>query len=103
MELTSLVTKLLGPPEEINGSGHCPARLYRWVVFGNKHLSVYLHHVFGNAWSEDLRSYPRRFISVGLTESYLEDAAKGLDDFSDQAAWMVLIGKSSPGKGCARH
>jgi hypothetical protein len=103
MEITNLVTKLLGPPEEINGSDRSPIRLQRWVVFGNRHLTIYLHHVFGSTCDEDLRNYPRRFISVGLAESYLEDAAKGLDVFPDQAAWMVLIGKSSPSQNCAQH
>ena len=103
MEITSLVTRLLGPPEEIDGYDRCPTRLYRWVVFGNKHLTVYLHHVFGNTCGGDLHSYPRGFISVGWAESCLEDAAKGLDVFPDQAAWMVLIGKASPSNNCTPH
>ena len=98
MEITNLVTKLLGPPEEINGGDRCPARLHRWMVIGNQQFKVYLQHTFGDASSGDLPSYPKRFISFGLAESSLEDTAKGLNDFPARAEWMVLIGKSSRSK-----
>ena len=93
MEIASLVTKLLGPPEEFNGTSRNPTRLCRWTIFGNKRFNVYLHHSFGDDWNENLVRHPKRFISVGLVRSCLENAAMGIDIPPDRATWMVLIGR----------
>ena len=104
MEITSLVTKLLGPPVELVENTAHPTRLYRWMIFGNKRFKVYLHHSLGDDWNENLCRDPKRFISVGIVKSCLVDGPRGIDILPDRAAWMVSIGKPSQGaKSSARH
>ena len=99
--MTSLVTKLLGPPEEIAGF---PTHLDRWKIFANKRLKVFLEHSCGSDWSGDVSTYPRRFLAVGFAESNLDETAAQLELFHDCAAWTVLIGSSSgPRKNRAAH
>jgi hypothetical protein len=92
VEMTSLVTKLFGPPEEIAAF---PTHLHRWKIFGNKRLKVYLEHSCGTDWSGDIGTYPQRFLAVGFAESTMDESAAQLELFSDRAAWTVLIGSSS--------
>lgn len=71
--------------EEINGE-RCPTYLWRWRllnVFGRK---VYLHHFVGNDWTKDLHDHPKRFISIGLSGSYIEEMPTGERAF--QAPWL---------------
>lgn len=66
--LSSFVT-----PEEINGGDLCPTYMYRWpllTVFGWK---VYVHRFVADDWSRDLHDHPKRFISIGLWGSYVEE------------------------------
>lgn len=68
---------LLLAKEEINGE-RCPTYLYRWRllrVWGDR--TVYLHHFVGNDWSRDLHDHPKRFISIGLKGSYIEENESG--------------------------
>jgi hypothetical protein len=69
-----LLSKLFGPPEEINGGNRCPTYLYRWTIakFWGKR-GVYLHHFVGDDWSLDLHDHPKRFISIGLRGWYVEE------------------------------
>jgi len=105
VEITNLVTKLLGPPEEFIENAAHPTHLYRWMIFGNKRFRVYLHHSLGDDWNENLCREPKSFISLGFVKSGLEDGPRGIDILSDRAAWMVLIGRSSQSatNGSARH
>lgn len=81
----SLLTKLFGEPEEINGAHRCPTYLYRWFLYGDRRrdslagrimgkpmFKVYLHHFVGDDWSLDLHDHPKRFISFGLKGRYVE-------------------------------
>ena len=92
MEMTSLVTKLFGPPEEIAGF---TTHLDRWKILGSKRLKVYLQHSCGTDWSGDIGTYPKRFLAVGFAESNLDESAAQLELFSERAAWTVLIGSYS--------
>lgn len=96
VELTSLVTKLLGAPEEVDMCTRFPGHLHRWVIFANDRFKVYLHHSRNEDLTVDLRPYPERIISIGLVDSYKRGSAGDLAS-AYQAAWMVLITKSSHG------
>jgi hypothetical protein len=70
----ALLDNLFGTAEEINGDGRCDTYLYRWALLTvKKRFSVYLHHFVGNDWSRDLHDHPKRFISIGLWGSYVEE------------------------------
>jgi hypothetical protein len=100
VEMTRLVTKLLGPPEEITRfSNH----LHRWRIFGNRRLRVYLEHCYGTDWSADIGNYPERFLGVGFAESNMDETAAQLELFYDRAAWTVLIGSSSMRRRSTAH
>jgi hypothetical protein len=98
--MTGLVTKLFGPPEEIT---RFPTRLYRWKIFGNRRLRVYLEHSCGTDWSGEIAAYPRRFLGVGFAESNVDERAAQLELFYDRAAWTVLIGSSSMRRNSTAH
>lgn len=91
--MTRLATKLLGPPEEIGDSNPRASR-YRWTIFGNHHFKLYLYRFIGDRGSGD-HDYPRRFISVALVKSCVEEAAKELEAFPNLAAWTLLIDRLS--------
>jgi hypothetical protein len=55
---------------------------------------LYLYRFIGDGWSGDT-DYSKRFISVGLVKSHVEETAKELEAFHDFAGWMLLIGKPS--------
>jgi hypothetical protein len=69
----TLLNKLFGKPEEINGANRCPTYLYRWHVLSTRRFKAYLHHFVSDDWSLDLHDHPKRFISVGLWGWYYED------------------------------
>ena len=94
VEMTNLVTKLLGPPEEIGMCGRSPSHHHRWMIFGNQHFKVYLHHSPNESSSDDLFPYPARLISIGLARSYARESGNTLEALGDRAAWMVLIAES---------
>lgn len=71
--MTSILTKLFGKPEEINGGNRCPTYLYRWIVMRTPWFKAYLHHFVGDDWSLDLHDHPKRFISIGLWGWYMEE------------------------------
>lgn len=76
--LARLATFLLGVPEEINGARRCPTYLYRWQV-GPRVLGcrLYVHRFVADDWSFDLHDHPKRFVSLGLRGSYVEEAPDG--------------------------
>jgi len=59
--------------EIMNGDGRCPVYLHRWTLLTFGPYSVYLHHFVGDDWSFDLHDHPKRFISIGLWGSYVEE------------------------------
>lgn len=63
--------------EEINGE-RCPTYLYRWeLIRVGRVFAIYLHHFVRNDWSRDLHDHPKRFISIGLKGSYVEETPRG--------------------------
>ena len=60
--------------EDINGNGATDKYLHRWrllSLFGRK---VCLHHFIGDDWSRALHDHPKRFWSIGLWGSYIEES-----------------------------
>lgn len=82
----SLLNRLFGQAEEINGRGRCPTYLFRWTLLKWRGRSVYLHHFVGDDWSRDLHDHPKRFISVGLRGAYREETPSGTRVYS--APWI---------------
>lgn len=72
--MQSILNKVFGPAEEINGANRCPTYLYRWFILKTRWANVYLHHFVGDDWSRDLHDHPKRFISIGLWGWYLEES-----------------------------
>lgn len=81
-----LLFVLFGLPEEINGDGMCPTYLYRWTVLKTNWWKVYLHHFVGDDWSRDLHDHPKRFVSIGLRGSYVEQTPAGFKTW--RAPWL---------------
>ena len=49
------------------------AYMHRWRLLAlTRGRRLYLHHFFGNDWSEDYHNHPKAFISIGLWGSYVE-------------------------------
>jgi hypothetical protein len=88
VDLTELVTKLFGPPEEVQDCDCHPSHLYRWTLFRKRALNVTVYHSDAH-WSGHLQDCPRRFISVGVAKH-----AAG-ETLPDRVQWMVLIGKAA--------
>jgi hypothetical protein len=97
VEMMSLVTKLLGPPEEVTTCGVLANHIHRWMIFENQRFKVYLHHSANDGFSDGLDSYPKRLISIGFAKSCAKQISDPLRVFADQAAWMLLIAQSAPG------
>jgi len=95
VEMTSVITKLLGPPQEVGICTPFPVRLHRWVVFGNQRFKVYLHHSsHADLTVVDLFLYPKRFLSFGVVTSDAKNSGGVLNPSEDQAAWMIMIANS---------
>lgn len=89
----SFLDRILGTAEEINGANRCPTYLYRWTLlrmrsrqYFHREWKVYIHKFVGDDWSLDLHDHPKRFTSVGLWGSYLEETPTGLRKFN--APWL---------------
>jgi hypothetical protein len=95
MEMTSMVTKLLGPPEKGEPFACFPTHLHRWIIFQTPYFKVYLHHMHNEDLDVELRAYPEPFISFGFANSDRRDSAATPNASPDRAAWMVLIAKPS--------
>lgn len=81
-----LLTRLFGIPEEINGRFRCPTYLWRWHIISTRWFKAYLHKFTGSDWSRDLHDHPKRFISIGLRGSYLEETPQGFTRYD--APWI---------------
>ena len=68
------------PHFEINGgAGRCPTYLHRWTLLtGPRGFAVYLHKFVGSDWGRDPHDHPKRFISIGLKGSYVEQSYEGI-------------------------
>jgi len=58
VEMMSLVTKLLGPPEEVATCSPSPNHAHRWMIFESQHFKVYLHHSANDGFSDGLVCRP---------------------------------------------
>jgi hypothetical protein len=92
--MTTLVTKLLGPPEKVEPFAFFPTHPHRWMIFETRYFKVYLHHASNEDLDVDLRAYPGQFISFGFAISNGRTSAATPNAVRDRAAWMVLIAKS---------
>jgi hypothetical protein len=88
--MTSLVTRLLGPPEKVEPLACFPTYPRRWMIFETRYFKVYLHHTYNEDLELEFRALPGQSISFGFASS-----AASSDAVPDRAAWMVLIAKSS--------
>jgi hypothetical protein len=93
VDMTSLVTKLLGRPEHVDACS--PSHTCRWMIFGNQRFRVYLHHSSSEDLAVEFSRYPHRFISIGLARSHTNNPCGVLETCRDHATWMVLIARSS--------
>ena len=59
--------------EEINGGGVCPTYMVRWCLLGTPWCKVYVHRFVGDDWARDPHDHPKRFFSIGLWGSYIEE------------------------------
>lgn len=69
--------RLFGGAEEINGHNRCPTYLYRWTLLATRWGKIYLHKFVGDDWSRDLHDHPKRFVSIGIVGSYIEETPTG--------------------------
>jgi hypothetical protein len=93
--MTTLVTKLLGPPEKVEPFAFFPKNLHRWMIFETQYFKVYLHHTHHEDLDVELHTYPEPFISFGFASSDRGNPAATPNAVRDRATWMVLIAKSS--------
>ena len=59
--------------ERITSGEHCPPYLFRWWLLSFFGWKVYLHHFVGDDGARDLHDHPKKFISIGLWGSYIEE------------------------------
>lgn len=101
-----LLDAIFGKAEEINGPHRCPTYLYRWTLLSTRWGKVYLHKFVGDDWSRDLHDHPKRFVSIGVFGSYVEETPSG--DQRYRAPWIRSfpathqhrIRMTHPGKTC---
>lgn len=74
--MMKILNRIFGTAEEINGGGLCPTYMYRWTLISTRLGKVYLHKFVGDDWSYDLHDHPKKFTSVGLWGSYLEETVR---------------------------
>lgn len=86
MILHRLLDRLFGAAEEINGQNRCATYLYRWTLISTRAWKVYLHRFVGDDWSYDLHDHPKRFVTIGLWGSYLEQTPAGFRRW--RAPWL---------------
>jgi hypothetical protein len=80
-----LLTRLFSV-EEINGGERCLTYMYRWPLVKRPRLSIYLHKFVADDWSRDLHDHPKRFVSIGLRGSYVEETPAGFRIY--RAPWV---------------
>lgn len=75
--IESILNRLFGNPEEVNGNDRCETYLYRWIVKRTKYGSVYIHHFVGDDWAIDLHDHPKDNLSFGIYGSYIDTSDRG--------------------------
>jgi hypothetical protein len=97
MTLKTILDRLFGKAEEINGRERCPTYLYRWTILKWRGRGIYLHHFVGDDWSRDLHDHPKRFITIGLKGSYIEwTPSQSLPGIELQRLWKAPWIRSFP-------
>jgi hypothetical protein len=86
MNTKSLLDRIFGRAEEINGRERCPTYLFRWTILKFRGRGIYLHHFVGDDWSLDLHDHPKRFISIGLKGWYREETPSSQCEY--HAPWL---------------
>jgi hypothetical protein len=94
MEMCALVTKLLGPAQEIVSSTGSPVHVQRWTVFRSKFFDVCLDRCAGQYENSDRCNERDRFVSIGLGEAHTPDDIQMIASFDDKA-WMVMVRRHS--------
>src|ERR1700751_2402458 len=92
--MTNLVTRLLGPPEDVEACACLPSSLHRWMIFANQHFKVYLQRSSNKDLASDFFVYPETLISVGCVNSYAREPAEIAKAAPNRIAWILVIAKS---------
>lgn len=91
--MSFLITKLLGPAQEISFRGRSPVRVFRWTVFRSQLFEVCLDRCDGELSVAETCGYPHHFFSFGLAKAQGAKSPKAATTSGNQGAWMVLIGR----------
>jgi len=86
----TVLNKLFGKAEEVNGHERCETYLYRWEVLKTRWCKVMIHHFVGDDWSRDFHDHPKNFVTVGIKGSYLEETPNGTEIF--KSPWIRKFG-----------
>ena len=92
MGMSFLITKLLGPAQEISSRGRSPVHVFRWTVFQSKLFEVCLDHCDGEVSNAEPCDYPNRFFSFGLAKARRAKHPQPTSSSCDLDVWMVLVG-----------
>lgn len=87
--------------EKIDGYGECPVYLERWTLFECFLFSIYLHKFSGDDWNIDSHDHPKRFVSIGLKGSYLEEVYEE-GELKSQKLWKAPWIRTFPADHCHR-
>ena len=70
--------------ETLDGCGASYGYMTRWRLLSMPNgRRLYLHHFFGDDWSEDMHDHPKEFTSIGLWGSYIEERPRAYGFGSD--------------------
>ena len=94
VEMTNLVTRLLGPPEEVERCACLPSPLHRWMIFTTQYFKVYLQRSSNMDLANDFIAYPETLISVGCVNSHGRKPAEISKASPNRIAWLLVIVKS---------
>jgi hypothetical protein len=86
MSMHQFLDRVFGIAEEINGGHRCPTYMYRWTIATTRWGKLYVHKFVGDDWSWDFHDHPKRFLSIGLWGSYVEETTAGFKVF--RAPWV---------------
>lgn len=82
--------------EDINGSvlegfQVCPTYLVRRRLLRiGPWVAIYLHHFIDDDWSKDFHDHPKRFVSIGLKGSYVEETPF---EFTDEGGTQTITSR----------
>jgi hypothetical protein len=81
-----ILERLFGSPEDLRGHGKHDTYLYRWTLLKTRFFKIYLHNFVGDDWCKDFHDHPKRFLTIGLKGSYIEETPNGRETFT--APWI---------------